>query len=132
MNSTYSWYQTIKKPSFAPPAWLFGPVWTVLYVLILLSYGYVFYLGFKKRLPFIVVLPFIINLVTNLIYSPIQFGLHNFLLATVDISLVLVTLVWEMFAIYPYAKIVAYVQIPYLFWVLFATILQYSVTWLNR
>jgi benzodiazapine receptor len=128
----YNWYSTLIKPTWAPPAWLFGPVWSFLYVLIFVSFGKVFIMAFQKRLPFIVALPFILNLIFNFSFTPIQFGLQNNLLAALDILLVLGTLVWAMFAIYPYAKWIAYIQIPYLLWVSFATILQLTITYLNR
>jgi tryptophan-rich sensory protein len=131
MNN-YSWYQQLLRPSWAPPAWLFGPVWTILYILIAISFGRVFQLAFQKRILFVVALPFILNLIFNVIFTPIQFGLKNNLLAAVDILLVLITLIWAMVAIYPHAKWVSYIQIPYLLWVCFATVLQLAVTYLNR
>ena len=127
----YSWYSQLIKPVWAPPSWLFGPVWSVLYVLIAISFAKVFLLAFKKRIPFIVALPFILNLVFNFIFTPIQFGLQNNLLAALDILLVLGTIVWAMVAIYKYAKWITYMQIPYLLWVIFATVLQLTVTYLN-
>jgi benzodiazapine receptor len=130
MNSTL-WYQQLVRPSWAPPAWLFGPVWTILYVIIAASYGYVGYLFFKREISFIVVLPFILNLIFNIAFTPIQFGLRNNLLATVDILLVLGTLIWAMIAIYPYTRWVTFVNIPYLAWVCFATVLQLTITVLN-
>jgi len=130
--STYNWYQALVKPSWAPPSWLFGPVWTVLYILIAVSFGKVFLMTIKKEIPFIIALPFILNLIFNFAFTPIQFGLKNNLLAAVDIALVLGTLVWLMLAIYPHLKWITYIQIPYLLWVLFATILQFTVTFLNR
>ncbi len=127
----YNWYSQLIKPIWAPPAWLFGPVWSVLYILIAISFAKVFLLAIKKRIPFVVALPFILNLVFNFIFTPIQFGLQNNLLAALDILLVLGTLVWAMAAIYRYAKWIAYMQIPYLLWVIFATVLQLTVTYLN-
>jgi len=127
----YSWYSTLIKPSWAPPAWLFGPVWTILYILIAISFGFVFYRVAKKKLKPSVSLPFILNLVFNFLFTPIQFGLRNNLLAAVDILAVLFTLVWAIKIIYPKIRWVAYLQIPYLIWVSFATILQLSVTYLN-
>ena len=129
--STQSWYQSIIKPSWAPPAWLFGPVWTILYLIIAITFGYAGYLFFKGRISFLVLLPFILNLIFNFAFSPIQFGLKNNLLASVDILLILGTLVWFMLAIFPYAKWIALANIPYLLWVLFATVLQLTVTYLN-
>jgi len=132
MNQAYSWYSQLIKPVFAPPSWVFGPVWTVLYILIAISYGYAGYLFFTKKIPFIVLLPFILNLIFNLIFTPIQFGLQNNYLAAVDIVLVVGTLVWALIAIFPYTKWITYINIPYLLWGLFATAVQFTVTWLNR
>ena len=128
---TYEWYQTLLKPSWAPPAWLFGPVWSVLYVIIAASFGYVGYLFFKGHIPFIVLLPFLLNLLFNFAFTPLQFGLRSNELAAIDILLVLGTLVWALWSIYPHAAWVAYVNIPYLLWVMFATVLQLTVTYLN-
>jgi tryptophan-rich sensory protein len=128
----YNWYQQLIKPSWSPPAWLFGPVWTFLYALIAISFGWVFILAWQKRLPLIVVLPFILNLVFNFVFTPIQFNLRNNFLASVDILLVLGTLIWAIVAVYPYARWVSYIQIPYLLWVTFAAVLQLTITYLNR
>ena len=132
MSKAYSWYSQLKKPKFAPPSWLFGPVWTFLYILIAISYGYVGYLYFTHAISFVVVLPFILNLIFNFAFTPIQFGLKNNYLAAVDILLVLITLKLAMFAIFPFAPWVVYINIPYLLWGSFATILQLTVTWMNR
>lgn len=128
---TYQWYQELIKPSFAPPAAIFGPVWTVLYAIIVLSFGYTVRLFVKKEIPFQTLLPFVINSIANLAFSPIQFGLQNNLLAAIDIVIVLVSIVWFMIAIYPKARWVVFVNIPYLLWVSFATVLQFSITVLN-
>uniref|UniRef100_A0A7C4M1U0 Tryptophan-rich sensory protein n=1 Tax=candidate division CPR3 bacterium TaxID=2268181 RepID=A0A7C4M1U0_UNCC3 len=132
MDNTKNWYSTLIKPSWAPPAWVFGPVWTFLYILIVISFGKVIIAMFQKQIPFIVALPFILNIVFNLIFTPIQFGLKNNLLASIDIALILGTLIWAIIAIYPHFKWVAYMQAPYLIWVLIATTLQFTVTYLNR
>lgn len=131
MNS-YNWYSQLIKPVWSPPAFLFGPVWTFLYVLIAVSFGKVFWMFWKKEIAVAVALPFLLNLVFNFAFTPLQFGLKNNLLAAVDILLVLGTLVWAMIAIYPHSRWIAYIQIPYLLWVSFATILQLTITYLNR
>ena len=128
---TYNWYQQLIKPSWSPPGYLFGPVWAFLYILIAISFGYVFKLFFQKHISFLVILPFILNLIFNLAFTPLQFGLKNNLLAAIDILLVLATLVWVIVSIYPISKWVAYLQIPYLLWVSFATVLQLTITYLN-
>jgi|SRR3989344_6151894 len=130
--TTYNWYQQLIKPSWAPPSWVFGPVWSVLYVLIIVSFGKVFLMAWKKQISWLVALPFILNLVFNLAFTSIQFGLKNNLLAGLDILLVLGTLIWAMVAIYRHARWITYIQIPYLLWVIFAIVLQLTVTYLNK
>lgn len=127
-----SWYYKLQKPTWAPPVSLFGPVWTFLYVIIAVSFGTVFYKAFTGKIPAIIVLPFILNLVCNFAFTPIQFGFRNNFLASLDILLVLASLVWAMIAIYSRIPWVTYAQIPYLLWVTFATVLQVSITWLNK
>lgn len=126
-----TWYQTLTKPEWAPPAWLFGPVWAILYAIIAVSYGYVGYLYFKGVIPFAVLLPFLLNLLFNFLFTPLQFGLQNNLLAAIDIVLILGTLLWALVVIYEYAPVVTYVNIPYVLWVSFATVLQLTITYLN-
>ncbi len=132
MNNGTMWYSELIKPTWAPPSWLFGPVWSVLYFIIFISFGTVFYKFFNKQLSFAIVLPFILNLIFNFSFTYFQFGLKSNILAAIDITLVLVTLVWAMIVIYPQIKWIAIVNIPYLLWVIFATILQFTVTYLNR
>lgn len=131
-NRTQKIYRNFKKPSWSPPAWLFGPVWTFLYLLIFISYGYVFYNFYSGNINWIMALPFILNLIFNFSFTYFQFKLKNNYLASLDIILVLVTIVWEILAIYSFSNTIAYLQIPYLLWVSFATILQFSVTYLNK
>ncbi len=128
---TYDWYGQLAKPEWAPPAWLFGPVWSVLYVIIAISFGAVFLMAAKKKIPFAAAVPFIINLAANAAFTPLQFGLRNNVLALLDILVVLGTIVWGIVAIWKHAKWIAYAQIPYLLWVGFATVLQATVTWMN-
>ena len=126
-----NWYSQIIKPTWSPPAWLFGPVLTVLYAIIIVSFGYVAFLFFKGKIPFMVFLPFILNIIFNLAFSPIQFVWQNNFLAMLDIFLVLGTLVWGLVAIWPTVSWVALANIPYLLWVSFATVLQVTITFLN-
>lgn len=127
-----NWYQTLIKPTWAPPSWLFGPVWTFLYAIIAVSFGTVFYQAATKKISWFIALPFILNLVFNFAFTPLQFGLKNNLLAAIDILLVLATLVWALVAIYPHLKWVTWINFPYLLWVCFATVLQITITYLNR
>jgi tryptophan-rich sensory protein len=132
MSNSYNWYSTLVRPTWSPPSWIFGPVWTVLYILIAYSFGTVFYKVIKGDLPAIVALPFVLNLIFNFAFTPLQFGLKNNLLAMIDILLVLATLVWAMYTIWPYMRSIVYINIPYLVWVSFATVLQITITYLNK
>lgn len=129
---TYNWYSQLIKPTWSPPSWLFGPVWSVLYIMIAISFGKVFLMVAQKQLPIAVAIPFILNLIFNFAFTPLQFGLKNNLLAAIDIVLVLATLLWAIYAIFPHVRWIAYMQVPYLLWVSFATVLQLSITYLNR
>ncbi len=132
--NTYDWYMTLLKPAWAPPAWVFGPVWSVLYLIIAVTFGTVFLRFFTGALPLFVVLPFALNLIFNAAFTPLQFGLESNALASLDILLVLLTLVWALAAIWYYVpdlKWIVYANIPYLLWVSFATVLQLTITYLN-
>lgn len=134
MNA-YTWYSQLIKPTWAPPSWLFGPAWTILYAIIAISFGTVFYKAFTGKLPWFVALPFALNLLFNFAFTPIQFGLKNNLLASIDILLVLGTLMYALFALWNGSsgmRWIVYINIPYLLWVTFATCLQLSITYLNR
>lgn len=124
-------YLDLIKPDWAPPSWVFGPVWSMLYFVIFISFGTVFYRVFVGKLPVSIAWPFALNLIFNLAFTPIQFGLNNNLLASIDILLVLATLIWCIVAIYPKLRWVALINIPYLAWVIFVTFLQLTITWLN-
>lgn len=128
---SYAWYATLLKPTWAPPAWLFGPVWSVLYIIIAGTFGYVFYKAYTGEISYWVALPFLLNIIFNAAFTPLQFGLRNNELAALDITLVLITLVWALLAIYPHYPWVSYLNSPYVLWVCFATVLQFTVTYLN-
>jgi translocator protein len=129
---TANYYKKLKKPKWAPPRWLFGPVWIVLYIIIFVSFGYVVYLYFRNIMPFIVLLPFMLNLIFNFAFTPIQFGLKNNGLASIDIILTVGTLLWALYVIYSYSYWITYINIPYALWGIFAAILQITITLTNR
>ncbi len=134
MTPTYTWYQTLIKPEWAPPSWIFGPVWSVLYLIIAITFGFLFYKVIKKELPRYIALPFLLNLLFNFLFTPIQFGLQNNILALIDVILVVLTLVWGMIILWkksPKLRWIVLCNIPYLLWGTFATILQATITYLN-
>ena len=131
MSNTSSWYSRLRKPSWSPPGWLFGPVWAVLYIIITLTFGTVFYKAFIGQWSWLVTLPFVLNLIFNFAFTPLQFGLQNNLLASIDIVLILGTLIWALVLVWSHAHWIVYANIPYLLWVTFATTLQFAITYLN-
>lgn len=130
--NTYNWYSKLIKPFWSPPPWIFGPVWSILYILIAISFGTVFFMFFKSQIGFLVMLPFALNLIFNFLFTTLQFGLKNNWLASIDIILILGTIIWSMIVIFPNAQWISYIQIPYLIWVTFATVLQLNITYLNK
>ena len=127
-----SWYEELAKPAWAPPGPVFGIVWSILYPIIIVAYGYVIYRIARGEFPAALLVPILLNVVANVAFTPIQFGLRNLWLAELDIIIVLVTIVWSMIAIWPHARWASVALPPYLVWVMIATALQSSITWLNR
>lgn len=122
------WYNSLVKPSWTPEPSTIGMIWQIIYPIILVTFGFVFVQTMRRKMPWKVALPFGINLLANLVFTPIQFGLRNLPLAAVDILLVWATILWMMAAVWKHSKWVAAAQVPYLVWVSIATILQLSIT----
>jgi tryptophan-rich sensory protein len=131
MTSFLDWYLALHKPSWTPAPETIRTIWMILYPVIFLSFGYVFLQFGRRKISGWVALPFILNLLANLLFMPIQSGLRDLWLASVDILVVWATLLWAIVAIWPHVRWVALVQIPYLLWVSIATVLQLSITWMN-
>lgn len=126
------WYNKLNKPSWTPEPATIGLIWQCIYPIIVVTFGFVFVQTLRKRLPAVVALPFAINLVANLIFTTIQFGLRNLPLAAIDILIVWVTIPWIAVAVWKHHKWIAMAQLPYFIWVSIATVLQWSITWNNR
>lgn len=126
------WYESLAKPTWTPEPATIGLVWQILYPIIFVTFGFVFWQALRKKVPWLVATPFVINLVANLVFSPIQFGLRNLWLASFDILIVWVTIICMMALIWRHHYWVALAQVPYLIWVSIATVLQLSITWMNR
>jgi tryptophan-rich sensory protein len=127
-----TWYDQLGKHAWTPSPRAISIIWTILYPIIFITFGFVFYQWYRGAVPRTVALPFIINLVANILFMPIFAGLRNQLLATVDIVVVWGTIIWIMAVIWPQYRWVAVAQVPYLVWVSIATVAQCSITWLNR
>ncbi|MCG2610031.1 tryptophan-rich sensory protein [Flavobacterium sp. SM15] len=127
------WYPTLTKPSFNPPNWLFAPVWSVLYVLMGIAAGLIWdkmdldRINTRKGLQF-----FVIQLALNFLWSYLFFGLHNPLLALIELAL-LWLMIFETYIVFKrVSKLAAGLLLPYLAWVTFAGILNAAIFWLNR
>ncbi len=132
--STQTWYQTLIKPDWAPPASYFGPIWMVLYITIIIALIMVLKNTFTKKgkaWPKFILYTFIVNIIANVIFTPIQFGLQNLFLACADIIVILITCFALVISIYPYSKKASLLLVPYTLWVTIATVLQISIFVLN-
>lgn len=132
-SSITTWYPTLIKPSFNPPNWIFAPVWTTLYAMMGVAAGLVWHEiksneeVVKKALIF-----FLIQLGLNALWSYLFFGLHNPMLAGLEI-IVLWLMIYETYVQFSKInKLAGYLFIPYLAWVSFAAVLNGSIWWLNR
>jgi tryptophan-rich sensory protein len=116
-------YDNFIKPNFFPPAWIFAPVWTVLYILMGLSASMIW---MKNRYGVSLVL-FAFQLLANLVWSIVFFGINNYDFALGIIILLLVLIALMMRSFEKISKPAAYLLVPYLLWVGFATILNYTI-----
>ena len=127
-----AYYESLILPAWAPPAVVFGYVWTPLYIIIFITYAWVFFkVVVSKDVPYRVGVLFLLNILLNLSFTPVQFILQIEWLALLIVILVVVTLAWALIAIKPYAPKIVVANIPYLLWGMFATVLQFTITWLN-
>lgn len=126
-----TWYNSLAKPQWTPAPATIGMIWQILYPIIMVTFGFVFVQCARAKMPRRVAVPFAINLAANLVFTPIQFGLRNLPLASVDILIVWGTIVWMVWAVWPHARWVAIAQVPYFVWVTIAMVLQLSITVMN-
>jgi tryptophan-rich sensory protein len=125
------WYNSLAKPSWTPAPATISLIWQILYPIILVSFGFVFVQAIRRKVPSLVAVPFGINLVSNLIFTPILFGLRNLPLATADIVIVWATIIWMAVTVWKHYRWVAVAQVPYFVWVSIATVLQLSILAMN-
>ena len=111
------WYATIVHPSFAPPNWLFGPVWTTIYIMIAIA-GWLVFL--KNRLKGKVLGIYIIQLALNFLWSIVFFSYHEIALALLEMTVLWVFIIWNIRVFLPISIIAGYLLVPYILWVSFA------------
>jgi translocator protein len=138
-ESVSTWYQTIEKPSFSPPNWLFGPVWTTLYVMMGVSLFLVWrattststFLKERSREKIAALIAFGSQLILNVLWSFIFFGLRSPQLAFAEIIILLISIVVTLVIFYKISRIAAVLMIPYAVWVAFASFLNLQIWLLN-
>lgn len=138
-ESVDTWFQTIEKPSFAPPNWLFGPVWTTLYVLMGVSLFLVwratstatFHEDRRSRKKIAAFIAFGTQLILNVLWSFLFFGLRSPQLAFAEIMILLISIVMTIVIFSKISKLAAVLMLPYAGWVTFASFLNLQIWLLN-
>jgi benzodiazapine receptor len=127
-----NWYAVLRKPPFNPPDWIFGPVWTTLYIMMGIAAFLVWRNGLENKIVRIALACYIVQLALNAIWTPLFFGLHSPLLGLIDIVLLFNAITVTIYAFFQISRPAAILLIPYLAWVFFATVLNASIYILNR
>lgn len=130
-DSISTWYVDINKPFFNPPNWVFGPVWTALYTIMGISAGLIWNTGIQNKNTKKSLCVFAIHIFLNGLWSILFFRLKNPELAFIEIVLLLASIIYYTQLFYRIRPLTAWLQIPYIFWVSFASILNGSIAWLN-
>ena len=131
MLTYQQFYAGVHLPSWAPPAWVFGVAWSIIYPLFIAATIYAIYLATKRRMPTAVLWALGINWVANLLFTPIQLGLKPLWPASVDILVVLASLVFIEVRAWKKSRIIFWLLVPYLLWGTFATALQLTIAGTN-
>lgn len=126
-----TWYSTLNKPFFAPPNWIFGPVWTLLYFLMGVSFYLIWKQGWQKKKTKEAGQLFLLQLALNYIWSPTFFGLKSPSLGLIVIVSMWILILATIKKFYPLSKTASYLLFPYLLWVSFATLLNMAIVILN-
>ena len=131
LSSLPTWYSTLNKPIFSPPNWIFGPVWTILYFLMGVSLYIVWNKNLKNKNKDEAIKIFIFQLILNLLWSFVFFSLHQPLLALITIIILWFFILMTIKYFYKISKLAAYLLIPYILWVSFASLLNLFIVGLN-
>ncbi len=125
------WYATLNKPSFNPPNWLFGPVWTALYIMMGISLFLIWKEGTGNTLVRPALTIFIAQLILNLLWSIVFFGMQSISGGLVIIILLWIAIVFTITKFYKISSVAGILLIPYLLWVTFASVLNFFFYRLN-
>ena len=130
-ESIETWYAQLEKPPFNPPNWIFGPVWTTLYIMMGVAAGLIWNTGLKNSGVKAALAAFAIQFILNLIWTPVFFGQHQIFAALVIIVLLWIAILVCLIKFYKIRRISGILLIPYLLWVSFATVLNAALWQLN-
>ena len=126
-----TWYVTLNKPSFNPPNWLFAPVWTILFLLMGISFFLILEKGTDKKARGDAFFVFIFQFILNVEWSILFFGLNFLFAAFIEIIILWVAILATIIKFYKVYKPAAYLLIPYFLWVTFASVLNFFIWRLN-
>jgi benzodiazapine receptor len=126
-----SWYAGLRRPAFAPPNWVFAPVWTTLYLLMGISLFMVWKVGLEKRAVKKSIVIFAIQLLLNILWSYLFFGLRSPLMGFIEIVVMWLMILLTILSFFKISKKAALLLVPYLAWVSIASYLNYSILVLN-
>ena len=125
------WYATLQKPSFNPPNWVFAPVWTTLFLLMGIALYLVWISGAESKKKRTAILIFAVQLILNIFWSVLFFGLQSPLYAFIEIIILWLAILITIISFYKISKPAAYLLLPYILWVSFAAVLNFSILILN-
>jgi tryptophan-rich sensory protein len=126
------WYESLTKPSFNPPNWVFGPVWTILYIMMGIALYLVWKRGLHRKKVRRAVNVFAVQMLLNFLWTPAFFGMQSLGAGLVVIVLLLGAIVATIIIFWSVSRIASVLLLPYFFWVSFATVLNLSLYLMNR
>jgi len=126
-----TWYVTLPKPAWTPPNWVFGPVWSFLYVLMGIALFLVWREGLDRRDVQIAITVFAVQLVINVVWSLVFFGTHNIAGGLIMVIILWISILINIIVFYRISKPAGLILVPYIIWVSIASYLNYSVFILN-
>jgi tryptophan-rich sensory protein len=130
-DASSDWYDELIKPQFTPPDWAFGVVWPFLYILMGIAASIIWQVGIHRKEVKTAVILFFAQLILNLIWTPIFFGLHMIALALVEIVILWCAIFLTIVTFWKVERLAALLLIPYISWVTFAIALNASIFILN-
>lgn len=131
-SSVNTWYKYLIKPDFTPPNWLFGPVWSLLYLMMGFSWGHINAISSDYRLIKRANILFVAQLILNALWSIFYFGLRSINYALIDIILLWFILVFTIYQFFKISRLAGWLLVPCLLWLSYAAVLNASIWYLNR